>query len=164
VPATGAPKNGSLAQSALGLVVILVYAVAGWDPLVQLFFWGGTTGGIGVLLLITVTSAAVIGYFARNPSGEGAWHRVGAPVLGTLMLLVVTYLALTNIAILFGVEPGSTPTWAVPLAYAVLALAGAGWALILRRSRPLVYNGIGMGARSAGAGLSFRDVTSEAHK
>jgi len=71
----------------------------------------------------------------------------------------MTYLALTNIAVLFGVEPGSTPTWAVQLAYAVLTLAGVGWALILRRSRPQVYAGIGMGARSAGTGFSFRDAS-----
>jgi amino acid transporter len=161
VPDTGAPKNGSLAQSAFGLVVILVYALAGWDPLVQLFFWGGTTGGIGVLLLITVTSFAVLGYFGRNPSGEDFWHRIGAPVIGTVLLIVVTYLALTNIAVLFGVEPGSTPTWAVPLAYALLTLAGVTWALILRRTRPRIYTGIGMGARSAGTGFTFSDATSE---
>jgi 4-amino-4-deoxy-L-arabinose transferase-like glycosyltransferase len=115
-----------------------------------------------VLLLITVTSVAVVGYFARNPQGEDLWHRVGAPVLGTVLLLVMTYLALTNIAVLFGVAPGSTPTWAVPLAYGLLTLAGVGWALILRRNRPQVYDGIGLGARSAGTSLSFRDVTSEA--
>jgi hypothetical protein len=89
---------------------------------------------------------------------------VGAPVLGTVLLVVVTYLALTNIAVLFGVEPGSTLTWAVPLAYAVLTLAGVAWALILRRTRPQVYAGIGMGARSAGTGISFRDATSEAQR
>jgi hypothetical protein len=77
--------------------------------------------------------------------------------------VVVTYLALTNIAILFGVESGSTPTWAVPLAYALLTLAGVAWALVLRRSRPQIYAGIGMGARSAGTGtgFSFRDATSD---
>jgi amino acid transporter len=148
-PATGAPKNGSLGQSALALAVLLVYAVSGWDPLVQLFFWGGTAGGIGVLLLITVTSAAVIGYFARNPHDESVWHRIGAPVIGTLLLLGMTYLALTNIATLFGVEPGSPPTWVVPLAYAVLALAGVAWALVLRHTRPAVYDGIGLGARNS---------------
>ncbi|BCJ48897.1 amino acid permease [Actinoplanes sp. NBRC 14428] len=158
VPGTGAPKNGSLAQSALGLIAILVYAIMGWDPLVQLFFWGGTTGGIGVLLLITVTSVAVIGYFARNPSGEDAWHRLGAPAIGTVLLLVMTYLALTNIATLFGVEPGSEPTWVVPLAYGVLTVTGVGWALILRRTRPVVYEGIGLGARSAGT-FSFSEAT-----
>jgi amino acid transporter len=35
---TGAPKAGSVAQSVLGLVVIVLYAVLGLDPLVQLFF------------------------------------------------------------------------------------------------------------------------------
>lgn len=152
VPGTGAPKNGSLAQSALGLIVIVVYAVAGWDPLVQLFFWGGTGGGIGVLLLITVTSVAVLGYFARHPEGEDFWHRVGAPVIGTILLLVISYLTLTNIATLFGVEPGSGPTWVVPLAFAVVALGGILWALILRSTRPDVYAGIGLGARSATQG------------
>ncbi|RZU54559.1 amino acid transporter [Krasilnikovia cinnamomea] len=151
VPGTGAPKNGSLAQSALGLVVIGLYAFAGWDPLVQLFFWGGTGGGIGVLLLITLTSVAVLGYFARQPAGEDAWHRVGAPLISTALLLVMTYLALTNIAILFGVAPGSAPTWVVPLAFGTVALVGVAWALILRTARPQVYAGIGFGARSVTA-------------
>jgi amino acid transporter len=152
VPGTGAPKNGSLAQSALGLFVIVLYAVMGWDPLVQMFFYGGSAGGIGVLLLITVTSVAVIGYFARKPSGEDFWHRIGAPVLGTILLLVMSYLALTNIATLFGVESGSGPTWVVPLAFGVVALGGILWALILRSTRPDVYAGIGLGARSATQG------------
>ncbi|HET6484763.1 MAG TPA: APC family permease [Actinoplanes sp.] len=149
VPGTGAPKNGSLAQSALGLVAIVVYAVAGWDPLVNLFFWGGTGGGIGVLLLITLAAIAVIGYFVKNPHGEDLWYRLGAPVLSTILLLIMSYLAISNIAILFGVEPGSDPTWMVPLAFGVLLVAGIGWALILRSTRPEVYAGIGLGARSA---------------
>ncbi|MFF5290568.1 APC family permease [Paractinoplanes globisporus] len=152
VPGTGAPKNGSLAQSVLGLIVIVIYAVAGWDPLVQLFFWGGTAGGIGVLLLITVSSIAVIGYFARHPEGEDFWHRIGAPVLGTILLLVMSYLTLTNIATLFGVESGSGPTWVVPLAFGIVTLGGILWALVLRSSRPDVYAGIGLGARSSTAG------------
>ncbi|MEV6600869.1 APC family permease [Actinoplanes sp. NPDC051346] len=157
VPGTGAPKNGSLAQSALGLVAILLYAIMGWDPLVQLFFWGGTTGGIGVLLLITITSVAVIGYFTRHPSGEDGWHRVGAPAIGTVLLLVMSYLAVTNIETLFGVAPGSSPTWVVPLAYGILMCAGVLWALILRRARPRVYDGIGLGARGAST-FSFTEA------
>jgi amino acid transporter len=155
VPGTGAPKNGSLLQSALGLIVIVIYAVAGWDPLVQLFFWGGSGGGIGVLLLITLTSIAVIGYFLKRSQGEDFWHRLGAPVLSTVLLLVICYLAISNIATLFGVDPGSKPTWVVPLAFAVVMVAGVLWALVLRRSRPHVYTGIGLGARSAGTGGSF---------
>jgi hypothetical protein len=119
---------------------------------VQMFFYGGSAGGIGVLLLITITSIAVIGYFAKHPTGEDFWHRIGAPVVATILLLVMSYLALTNIATLFGVAPGSGPTWVVPLAFAVVAVAGILWALVLRSSRPDVYAGIGLGARSATAG------------
>ena len=69
-------KPGSIAQSVLGLVVIMVYAVLGLDPLVELFFYGGTFGGFGVLLLITATSLSVIAFFARRPSEENAWRRL----------------------------------------------------------------------------------------
>jgi amino acid transporter len=151
VPSSGAPKNGSIAQSVFGLAVIVLYAVAGWDPLVQLFFWGGSAGGIGVLLLITITSVAVIGYFGRNHHGEDFWHRIGAPVVGTILLLVMSYLALTNIATLFGVEPGSGPTWVVPVSFGAVTVAGILWALFLRSGRPQIYSGIGLGARSATA-------------
>ncbi|MEV6305292.1 APC family permease [Actinoplanes sp. NPDC051861] len=148
VPGTGAPKNGSLAQSALGLIVIVAYAVFEWDPLVQLFFWGGTGGGLGVLLLVTLTSFAVIGYFARNPQGEDVLHRIIAPVISSVLLLVMTYLAIDNIAGLLGVEPGSTPAIVVPASFFVLMAGGIIWALILRGSRPQVYAGIGLGARA----------------
>jgi amino acid transporter len=155
VPGTGAPKNGSIAQSVVGFVVIVFYAVMGWDPLVQLFFWGGTGGGIGVLLLITVTSVAIIGYFAKHREGEDVWHRIGAPVLGTILLLIMSYLTLSNIATLFGVDPGSKPTWVVPTAFAVVMVAGIIWALVLRGSRPQVYAGIGLGARSVSSTGGF---------
>jgi hypothetical protein len=161
VPGTGAPKNGSLAQSAVGLIVIVAYAVAGWDPLVQLFFWGGSGGGLGVLLLITLTGFAVIGYFARNPEGEDVLHRIVAPVVSTVLLLVVSYLALDNIATLLGVEPGSTPAIVVPALFGVVLVLGVIWGLYLRGSRPQVYSGIGLGARSATTGGGFAAALNE---
>jgi amino acid transporter len=89
----GAPRNGSLTQSVLALIVILVYAIAGWDPLVHLFYWGAAAGGLAVLLLITAASFAVIGYFARHREGESIWHRVVAPVIASALLLVVSCLS-----------------------------------------------------------------------
>ncbi|SNY48960.1 APC family permease [Paractinoplanes atraurantiacus] len=168
VPGTGAPKNGSLAQSALGLIAIVVYAVNGWDPLVNMFFWGGTAGGLGVLILVSITSIAVIGYFLKHPEGEDFWHRIGAPVLSTILLIIMTYLAIDNIATLLGVEPGSAPAIVVPLSFAVLFAAGFVWALILRSSNPQVYAGIGLGARSAtatgGGGFSAALASTEESK
>ena len=52
--------------SAVGLAVILAYAAGGWNPQTDLFFWLGTTGGYGILLLLALTSIAVVRFFARN--------------------------------------------------------------------------------------------------
>jgi amino acid transporter len=152
--AHGAPRNASLAQSALAIVVIFAWALAGWDPLVQLFFWGGTSGGLGVLLLITLTSIAVLGYFASSSRGESAWHRFGAPTIATALLLIISYLALTNLPTLYGVDPATGPALVVPIAYAAIFLGGIIWGLILKNTRPAVYDGIGLGIRSAVAGSS----------
>lgn len=149
---TGAPKAGSIAQSVLGLVVILVYAVAGLDPLVQLFFYGGTFGGFGVLLLIAATSVSVVVFFARTPSGDNAWRRAVAPILATLCLVVIVVLAVDNFATLLGVAESSPLTWILPGSYVVAGALGLAWALILRTTSPDVYARIGLGAKAASGG------------
>lgn len=155
-PRTGAPMVGSLVQTTIGLVVIVVYAVGGLDPLVQLFYYGGTSGALGVLLLITTTSIAVVTFFMRNPSGENAWHRTIAPVLASLALLLVLFLALQNFATLLGVDESHPLRWGVPIAYLVVALLGVGWGMVLRANRPDVYATIGLGAR----GVAVTSATS----
>src|SRR5205814_9978601 len=70
---TGAPKVGSLVQTTFALAVLVAYAVSGLDPIVYLFGWLTTIGGLGVLILMTTTSVAVVGYFARRPHGENLW-------------------------------------------------------------------------------------------
>ncbi|MFI5893797.1 APC family permease [Actinoplanes sp. NPDC051513] len=144
----GAPRTASVIQSVLVFTVLALYAAAGWDPLVQLFYWGSTTGGFGVLLLITLTSIAVIAYFARDPHGEKLWHRLLAPTLASGILLFVAYLATDNLPLLFAVDPGTGPARIVPLAFLIIFAAGICWGLILRRTRPTVYEGIGRGTRA----------------
>ncbi|MFF5291895.1 APC family permease [Paractinoplanes globisporus] len=152
----GAPRNASLTQTIFAFCVLTTYAIAGWDPLVQLFYWGSTSGGLGVLFLITLTSIAVIFYFARGSRGESLWHRLIAPGVASLILLGVSYLAVTNLGTLFGVDPGTGPARVVPIAALLIFVAGIAWGLILYRARPAVYQGIGRGTRSATAasGLS----------
>jgi amino acid transporter len=146
---TGSPHNASLLQSAIGLTVIVAYAAGGWDPLVHLFYWAGTIGGLGVLFLITTTALAVISYFAKQPDGEAVWRRLIAPSLAAIALVAVAALAVWNVGTLLGVPPGHPLAWAVPTGYLVLAIAGIGWGLRLRNRRPDVYAAIGLGAKSA---------------
>ncbi|WP_188189339.1 APC family permease [Nonomuraea sp. SYSU D8015] len=148
---SGAPKTGSIAQSVLGLAVIVVYAVLGLDPLVHLFFYGGSFGGFGVLLLIFVTSIAVIAFFLREPSGETLGRRLIAPVPAAIALAVMVWLALDNFATLLGVPEGDPLAWLLPAVYGVAAVVGVIWALVLRAGQPAVYSLVGMGAKAAAA-------------
>jgi amino acid transporter len=148
---TGAPKVGSLLQSAVAAAVILLYAARGWDPIVRLFFWLTVTAGLGVLILMAATSVAVLVFFARIRHREGVWRTIIAPLLAFLALTGILGLTLQQFATLLGVPPHNALRWQFPAAYLITALAGAGWALILRTTRPTVYHAIGLGANSTTA-------------
>jgi amino acid transporter len=153
-PRTGAPRLASLVQSVIGFVVVFGFAIAGLDPLVYLFFWATVTGGLGVLILMWVTSIAVIGYFTIYPHRETRWRRVVAPGLAMVGLIAVLCVTLLQFDVLLGVAPDSPWRWIVPGSYLVVALAGLGWAWFLRATRPGVFRAIGLGANAATATLS----------
>ena len=140
---------GESASRAIVLGVIALYAALGLDPLVRLFYYGGTFGGLGVLFLVTATSVAVLVFLARNRSGENAWRRVVAPALASVLLLVIVALAVANLVTLLGVETSSPLWWALPGAYVVAAAVGVVWALVLRSANPGVYERIGLGAKAS---------------
>jgi amino acid transporter len=142
------PRAASLAQSATGLAVITAYAIAGWQPMTGLFFWLGTTGGFGVLLLLAVTAAAVTAFFARDPRGEKAWPRLIAPALAAVLLAGIVVLAVLHYGTLLGVPAGATAAWALPASYALIAAIGVAWGLILKIRRPQTYAAIGLGAHA----------------
>jgi amino acid transporter len=142
------PKAASLAQSATGLAVIVAYAIGGWTPMTDLFFWLGTTGGFGVLILLALTAVAVIAFFARDPRGESAWTRLIAPALAAVLLAGIVVLAVLHYGTLLGVPAGATAAWALPASYAVIAVIGLAWGLILKARRPRTYAAIGLGAHA----------------
>jgi len=158
--ASNIPRAASLAQSATGLVVILIYALGGWPPMTDLFFWLGTTGGFGIILLLALTSVAVITFFARNPQEENAWQRLIAPAIAAVLLAGIVVLAVAHYATLLGTGPGSPATWALPASYPAAAVIGLAWAVILRARRPGVYATIGLGAHAVTGQLA--PATSEA--
>ena len=142
------PKAASLAQSVTGLAVIAAYALAGWDPMTRLFFWLGTTGGFGILVLLALTAIAVIAFFARDPHGENAWRRLIAPALAAILLAGIVVLAVLHYGTLLGVPAGATAAWALPASYAAVAVIGLIWGLVLKIRRPEVYAAIGLGAHA----------------
>lgn len=147
----GVPKTASAVQSVVGLGVILAYAAGGWNPQNDLFFWLGTTGGYGILILLALTSIAVVRYFARNRGEENLWRRAVAPGISVILLVVMVYLCTSNYSLLLGYTRPSTPGKVLPSLFALVALIGIGWALYLRSRRPEVYEVIGLGPDAATA-------------
>jgi amino acid transporter len=149
-----APRVASAAQSAIGLVVIALYAVMGWDPLTKLFFWLGTTGGFGVLVLLFVTSVAVVVFFARNRHrfDENLWRRAIAPGISFVLLGIMLWLTINSYSTLLGVPGGSVTAKLLPAAFVLAAIVGVLWGLVLRATSPAVYAKIGLGPEAAVAG------------
>jgi amino acid transporter len=141
----GIPRTASVAQSLLALGVIFLAIVFHWDPMGQLFYWAGTAGGYGVLLLLATTSLAVIAFFARDPDGASPWQRWIAPGLSGAALWFMAYLATRNFATLLGVPGGAPATIWLPALFPLAFIVGVGWALILRVSNRAVYDAIGSG-------------------
>jgi amino acid transporter len=152
--ANNIPKAASLAQSVTALAVIVLYAVTGQNPMVNLFFWLGTTGGYGILLLLTATSVAIVVFFARDSRGENIWRRLIAPAIAAVALGGVVVLATRNYATLLGVPAGSPAAWALPGSYLAVTVIGAVWAVVLRGRRPRVYAAIGLGPHAIATQLA----------
>jgi amino acid transporter len=144
-PRTGAPLLGSITQSVLAIGVLSAYAASGADPLVFVFAWLTTIGGLGVLILMWATSAAVIGFFARGRRRESVWRAYLAPFMSFLLLSVVLTATVIGFGELLQVDGNSPFQWLIPVLY--LAVAGLGflWAVIMRAARPEVYQAIGRG-------------------
>jgi len=149
---TAAPVRGSAVQSGVALVVIVVFAAAGWDPIRHLYFWTGIGGGLGLLILMTAVSVAVVAFFARDRHGEPFYRTTLAPVVAGLVLAVILAATIAGLGDLLQVDPNSPVRWAFPLGYAAVAVAGLGWAVALKLWRPNIYATVGLGAQALVAG------------
>ena len=112
----------------------------------QLFFWLGTTGGFGILVLLAVTALAVIVFFARDPRGENTWRRLIAPALAAAALGRPRRPRRDALRHSARRPAGSAAAWALPASYAAVAITGLAWGLMLKMRRPRVYAAIGLGA------------------
>lgn len=142
---TGAPVAGSLAQSALALVVVLVFALAGRGsadgalfPVLTLFSWLTNAAAFGLVFLLAVTSFAVIGFFRRDGQGLGVFTRIVAPLIAGLGLVAVFVLILVNFDVLIGSE---SPLLVTVMPGIILASGALGLVRgeYLRRRRPDVF-------------------------
>lgn len=155
---SGAPVGASVLQSVIGLAVILVYAIAQLDPFTHLFFWLGMTGGFGVLLLLAGTSVAVVLYFAKDKRGESVWTRVIAPVLSALFLIWAVQQTVRDYGTMLGTGDEHAARWILPGLYLLVAVVGVIWALVLRSTKPALYEAIGKGVEGGRTEVSSAEA------
>ncbi|GAA1869360.1 APC family permease [Brevibacterium marinum] len=148
---SGAPIAGSLAQSALALIVILVFAIAGSGsedplfPVVTLFTWLTNMGAFGLVLLMALTAIAVVGFLRSHAEEYSLWTRGIAPGLSAVGLIVLFVSIVINFNVLIGLEGASVLFWLLPAIVLVPGVFGTVWALVLRSRNPQRYAGIGTG-------------------
>ena len=138
-PKNGSPWVSSLTQAILSLVVIVIFAVTGADPYLNLFLWLSSPAILGIVLLQALCSVAIIVFFRRNPRirSASAWSTVVAPVAATAGLGVAAYLIVVNFDLLTG-RTGWANTGlilCVPLVFAV----GLTTTLMMRKRHPEQY-------------------------
>ena len=135
------PAAAGTTQSILAAVVVAGFALAGADPVRHLLILVNTPGVLGVLLLLALTSVAVLAYFLRHRGVAGARVAMASSALGTVLLVLILGVITDKIALLTGAEP-ATNTALVAVVPVVLA-AGLVWALTLKARNPQAYARIG---------------------
>lgn len=131
------PYVAGLAQTVLGAVIVLGFALAGADPYQQLLLWVNTPGMIALMALMLLAAIAVPVYFRRTAHAEGPWRTLVAPVTAAVLLAVAICLVVSKVD-LFTMASTTVNTVLVALVPAVF-LIGLALAQRLKTRRPGMY-------------------------
>jgi len=101
-PTWRSPARASLLTSGIVLVLVAAAVVLGLHPVTQFYTWLGGISSVGIVLLLVITSVAVIGIFRKDSHSLGPWKKIIAPVLGLVGLLTFLAVILLNLPVLVG--------------------------------------------------------------
>ncbi|WP_406691236.1 APC family permease [Saccharopolyspora sp. ID03-671] len=115
------PHLASLAQTGTAVVVLGIFALAGADPVLNLFTWMSGLATVSILTLILLTGLAILVFFARADVDTRWWNTRIAPALGLLGVLALTILVLTNFTTLISgsATVATTLLATIPAAFAL---------------------------------------------
>lgn len=137
-PKYSSPSMASAITAIATGALIVVFAIPGLDPVVEIYTWLSGAATLGLIVLMSATSLAVLVFFRRNKGlGYSAWRTAIAPTLALIGLLTALVLVVLNFEFLIGVG------WLAMLFEVVIIAAiigGAIWALVLKARRPSVYD------------------------
>jgi amino acid transporter len=151
-PTSGAPALGSLLQSAISMTVVAGFAFSDGKPIgdptvpvFRLFAWMSNTGALGVVVLLAVTSAAVIAFFVHRGATRAQALRIACSAVAGAVLTGIAVYAVKDFGALLDTGPRSPLSEVLPGTIAAAALIGVVYGLVLKVTRPEVHARIGLG-------------------
>jgi amino acid transporter len=142
------PYRSSLVQSATAAVLVVLFALLGLDPILEVFTWFAGVSTLAIVALMAMTSIAVIVYFARHKAERRLWNTVIAPVLGLAGLLAALGIVAANFPLMVGdLDTSGQPAFGT-VSITLLAITAAApvvgliQAWILRRRNSTAYQHI----------------------
>ncbi|WP_315070523.1 APC family permease [uncultured Microbacterium sp.] len=136
------PYLAALAVGGIWALATIVFSILGVPPEL-LYPVASGSGSFAVLLLLFITSLAVLVFFLRRrrTTPESVWKTIIAPAMSAVFLGLITYLAIVNYPELIG---GDILLTVVFMAFTfALFFGGIVYAVYLRRKRPSVYARLG---------------------
>jgi amino acid transporter len=141
-PRHKSPYVSAVVVGVIWAVATVVFTVVGVAP-EALYPIASGSGTFSVLLLMFITSFAVLVYFVRRRSfaPESVRKTIVAPIVSVVFLGLITYLAIANYPELIG---GSAVMTAIFMTFTfALFFGGIVYAFFLRAKRPEVYERLG---------------------
>lgn len=113
--AVGAPFTGSVVASIVAGVVIVIFWVAGLDPVLEMFYWFSAIAVVAIVLVEILVCLAVMRYFRGDDEVKNPFVTLIAPALATIGLALGEYLLMSRFGLLAGtvaegVDP-ATQAW-----------------------------------------------------
>lgn len=101
-PRHRAPSRSSLTVSLVGGMILAATMIGGLDPVTQVYTWFSGSATLGIIVLMAVTSFAVIVFHWRNDSDDPVWNATIAPVIAMFGLAAVVVMVVANLPLLVG--------------------------------------------------------------
>ncbi|EIQ02064.1 amino acid transporter [Opitutaceae bacterium TAV1] len=136
------PHAGSVCQTTIAASVILVFALAGADPILTLFSWLTNVGTLGILVLMTIASVAVILFFRNHRELAGnAWRTLVLPAAAGVAFALIAALAVYRFDLLTGASKALSML--LPALVLAAVVAGIVLATLLRSRDPRRFDQLG---------------------
>ncbi|MDX3533879.1 APC family permease [Streptomyces sp. MB09-01] len=140
----GSPHTASLVQSAIAVAVVGGFWLTGQDPYIHLYTLLAILGTMAILIVQTLCSFAVIGYFRKNHPEDRHWFKTfTAPLLGGIAMSAVVVLLVLNMKTAAGLAADSLAFTLIPWIVAAVFLGGLGLGAYLKLRAPERYEVIG---------------------